>query len=120
MDKVLVNGFHFDGKVRPYLVELDFEHARAVFMIRFRMLPTKCNFPGRWSGSLCNVCGFEDTDAHLFGCPGYQDIVTNEVWYDMFWDEAVLNDTTQLKRAASVLVSLIERLELLQKIVKDT
>ena len=117
MDKVLVNGFHFDGKVRPYLLELDFEQARAVFMIRFRMLPTKCNFPGRWAGTSCNVCGFEDTDAHLFGCPGYQDIITDEVWYDMFWEESVLKDTNQLKQASSILLSVIDRIELLQNSV---
>ena len=56
MDNVLLNGFKFDGKVAPYLLELDFHHARAVFMIRFRMMPTKCNFPSRWNGLLCNVC----------------------------------------------------------------
>ena len=120
MDKVLVNGFHFDGRVRPYLIELEFEHARAVFMVRFRMLPTKCNFPGRWSGSLCNVCGFDDTDAHLFGCPGYQDIITDDMWYDMFWDEAVLKDTARLSQAATILVSVIERIELIQNMVKST
>ena len=117
MDKVLVSGFHFDGKVRPYLLELDFEQARAVFMIRFRMLPTKCNFPGRWAGTSCNVCGFEDTDAHLFECPGYQDLVTDEVWYEMFWEDSVLNDANQLKQAASILLSMIERIELLQNLV---
>ena len=116
MDKILVNGFHFDGRVRSYLVELDFEQARAVFMIRFRMLPTKTNFPGRWSGTLCNVCGFEDTDAHLFVCPGYQDIITNDIWYDMFWDDSILNDTAQLKEAAKILLSVIQRLEQIQDI----
>ena len=116
MDKILVNGFHFDGRVRSYLVELDFEQARAVFMTRFRMLPTKTNFPGRWSGTLCNVCGFEDTDAHLFVCPGYQDIITNDIWYDMFWDDSILNDTAQLKEAAKILLSVIQRLEQIQDI----
>ena len=47
MDNILLKSYHFDGKIKPYLVELDFEQARAVFMMRFRMIPTKSNFPGR-------------------------------------------------------------------------
>ena len=41
------------------------------------------------------------------------------MWYDMFWDDTVLNNTTQLKQAATVLVTVIERLELIQKMVKS-
>ena len=114
MDNVLLNGFKFDGKVSPYLLELDFHHARAVFMIRFRMMPTKCNFPSRWNGLLCNVCNFEDSDAHLFTCPGFQDLVTEDVWYEMFWDENVLKDAVRLKKAACILLLIIDRLEVIQ------
>ena len=88
-------------------------------MTRFRMLPTKSNFPGRWNGTSCNICSFEDTNAHLFCCPGYQDIVTPDIWYDMFWDENILNDTATLRNAASILLSVIERLELVQMIAKS-
>ena len=114
MDNILLNGFKFDGKVSPYLLELDFYQARAVFMMRFRMMPTKCNFPGRWNGLFCDVCNFQDSDAHLFTCPGFQDLIPAEVCYDMFWDESVLKDAVRLKKAACVLLLVIDRLEVIQ------
>ena len=82
------------------------------------MVPTKSNFPGRWAGTLCNVCGFEDNDPHLFWCPGYQDLITDDIWYNMFWDDNILKDISKMKKAASILLSVIERLELIQKMAK--
>ena len=117
MDKVLLSGFKYDGSAKKYLMELDFVHARAVFMVRYRMLPTKCNFPGRWKGEGCNVCGFEDSDSHIFTCPGYADLVCDDVWYSMFWDEKILNDSVKLRKAAVVVISLIERLETVQEMI---
>ena len=114
MDGVLLNGFGYDGKIKKYLLELDFVEARAIFMMRYRMLPTKANFPGRWSGTLCNICGFEDTDQHIFYCPGYQDLVTEPISYSMFWDDETLNDTVKLKKAACTILGIIERLEEVQ------
>ena len=77
--------------------ELDFQEARAVFMIRYlpyllqdRMLRTKSNFSGRWMGIQCNVCALEDTDIHIFKCPGY--IITDEIDYEMFWKEKIIED----------------------------
>ena len=70
-DRVLLNGFKYDGKCKKYIKNLDFCEARAVFMARYRMLPVKKNFPNRWDGVKCNVCGFDDTDRHTFSCPGY-------------------------------------------------
>ena len=119
MDGVLLNGFSYDGKVKKYLLELDFAEARAVFMVRYRMLPTKMNFPGRWEGTLCNICRFVDTDEHIFHCPGYQDLLNEDVKYDMFWDEKVLNDTVLLKRAACSIIGIIERLNEVQNL-KDS
>ena len=118
MDKVLLSGFLFNGKVMKYLTELDFEEARAVFMIRYRMMPSKANFPGRWSGSECNICGFEDTDAHVFHCPGYQDIICDKVTYNMFWDPLILNDIGKLQVAARNLLGIIERMEEVQKMTE--
>ena len=118
MDKIILNGFKYDGKIQKYLIELDFEHARAIFMVRFRMLPTKSNFPGRWSGNTCNICSFEDTDAHLFVCPGYQDLISDDISYDMFWNDICLNNIEQLKAAACILVAVIERIEQIQSMVK--
>ena len=40
------------------------------------MLRTKSNFSGRWMGIQCNVCALEDTDIHIFKCPGY--IITDD------------------------------------------
>ena len=116
MDGVLLNGFCYDGKIKKYLVELDFVEARAVLMMRYRMFPTKSNFPGRWDGRLCNICCFEDTDEHLFHCPGYQDLLTSDIRYSMFWEDDVLEDTERIKKAACVLLSIIERLEQVQTI----
>ena len=119
MDKILLNGFLFDGKIKQYLLDLDFEEGRVVFMVRYRMLPTKNNFPGRWVGSMCNVCGLEDTDAHVFSCPGYQDLLSDDIWYDMFWDPSILKDTVKLKKAAGILLAIVERMEEIQDMVVD-
>ena len=43
MDKILLNGFCFNGEIKLYMRELEFEQARAIFMMRFRMLPTVPN-----------------------------------------------------------------------------
>ena len=117
MDKILLSGFQFDGQIKKYLLELDFEEARAVFMIRYRMLPTKNNYPGRWHGSRCNICGLEDTDAHVFSCPAYCDFISEDIWYEMFWDDRILNDMVKLQKAATLLLGIIERMENIQNMV---
>ena len=73
-DQLLLHGFQFDGKVKKYLLELPFNEARAVFMLRTRMFPTKDNFKGRW-GSECVYCGNLESDIHLFSCAGYSDLI---------------------------------------------
>ena len=117
MDGILLNGFCYDGKVKKYLKELNFIEARTIFMIRYRMLPTKVNFPGRWIGKACNICGFDDTDEHLFHCPGYQDLFTSDLSYHMFWDNEVLEDTARIKKAACIMLGVIERLDEVQGLV---
>ena len=115
MDKVLLQGFNFNGKVMKHLQELEFGEARAVFMTRYRMLPTKANFPGRWSGKLCNACGFMDVDEHIFHCPGYKDIVAGkEVSLEMFWDPEILDDMSKLSEIGGVMKLVIERMEYIQ------
>ena len=81
-DRVLLNNFKFDGKVKKYLTELPFEEARVVFMLRSRMFPTKDNFKGRW-GIECDFCHENETDVHLFSCVAYNDLL-RDVEYDMF------------------------------------
>ena len=87
MDKVIFSGFCFDGSMMRYLSELNLKHARAIFMSRYRMWPTKANYPGRWKDCLCNVCGMKDTDYHIFRCPGYSDIIKGQFTFDIFWDK---------------------------------
>ena len=116
MGMVLMSGFQYDGKAQKYLLELDFNEARCVFMARYRMLPTKSNFPGRWKGTTCNICGFVDSDVHLFTCPGYADLNPNNVKLDMFWNEDVLNNMVVLSAAAKCVHDIIERLEEVQRL----
>ena len=103
-------------KCQRYLKDLDFREARAVFLARYRMLPVKKNFPNRWNGTECNVCGFEDTDSHTFSCPGYVDINTMCISIDVFWDTEYLHNMDLLSEAASILVKMIERMEMIQKL----
>ena len=117
MDRTILSEYVYNGKMMTYLSVLNFNEARAVFMSRYRMWPTKRNFPGRWNDVNCNICSMEDTDEHIFVCPGYSDLIIEEnVTYDMFWDKDVLQDVNKLKVIASVAITIIERLELIQKI----
>ena len=116
MDRVLLSGFEFDGFCKQYLCDLDFNDARLIFLARYRMLPTKSNYEGRWNGTQCNVCGLEDLDEHIFSCPGYQDIIDPEIKYEMLWDKEVLKDMGILKKIADCLKLIIERMKEIQKI----
>ena len=107
MDMVLQSGAVYNGRMMKYLLELNFFEARAIFMSRYRMWPTKENFPGRWNGVACNICGCNDTDRHIFMCPGYSDIIKEKFQYDVFWDVNVLNDVSRLKDIAGVVLTKI-------------
>ena len=118
MDRVLLSGFEYNGSMKKYLSELTFCEARAIFMSRYRMWPTKENFHGRWSGSECNVCGMVDSDEHILSCPGYHDILGDMKFdFDVFWDKEVLNDFEMLKALAGIVIKLIERMSDIQKLV---
>ena len=82
-------------------------------MICCSMLPTKDNFPARWKGTSCNVCGRDDTDEHLFVCPGFADILDDTVSLEMFFAD---NDLELLKSAAEKMVKVIERLKVIQEL----
>ena len=114
MDRVLVSGYKYDGSMMRYLSVLNFRQARAIFMSRYRMWPTKDNFPGRWKGVDCNCCGHRDTDEHILLCPGYSDIIDKNFVFEVFWDEKVLNDMERLKYIADTVVRVIERIEHVQ------
>ena len=79
------------------------------------MLPSKTNFPGRWEGQQCNICGFQDLDEHIFTCPGYKDLVTDDMSLEMFWNNDVLNDMQVLSVAAKSMTLIIERMEEIQE-----
>ena len=114
MDRVILGGYHYDGKMKKYLFELDFWQARAIFMARYRMWPTKDNFPGRWLGFACNICGMRDTDEHVLSCPGYADIVNGKVQYAMLWDSVVLEDMDKMKEIGAICAEVIVRMEVIQ------
>ena len=98
-----------------YLGKLTFDEACAIFRTRYRMWSTKKNFPGRWKDLQCNICGNEDSDEHIFTCPGFLDVV-NGVTYDMFWDQDSLGDLNCLKVMADTAMKINARLELVQKL----
>ena len=73
---------------------------------------TKCQLLS--PGVLCNVCGLDDTDSHLFTCPGYSDIVGGQFNYHSFWDTNILEDTDKLKMLAKTVVLLLQRMKHVQ------
>ena len=106
-DRILLNGFNFDGKIKLYLSELPFEEARVIFMLRSRMLPTKENFRGRW-GNECKFCSSTESDMHLFSCGGYMDLLEG-IKFDLFMTlDGTLED---LSVGAKQLLKVKERLE---------
>ena len=112
-DGLLMNSFAFDGKRRKYL-DLPFTLARITFMVRCKMILTKDNFPGRWEGSLCNVCKSLDTVEHLFGCPGYSDLLDGTVSYQTFFAKEM--DLVKLRSAAELMVKVNDRLKVVQEL----
>jgi hypothetical protein len=107
-DRLLLNGYAFNGKMKRYLTELPFEEARTVFMLRSRMFPTKENFKGRW-GTDCTYCKSPETDMHLFACAGYRDLLKGTT-FDTFM--VLDTDMESLSVAAKCLLKVKERLEL--------
>ena len=116
MAKVIFEGFSFDGNMMKYLHELNFVEARAIFLSRYRMWPTKDNYPGRWNGVECNVCGLRDTDVHVLSCPGYSDIIGEGFELEIFWDKKILDDTEKLSAVAKTVLLLLKRMENIQNI----
>ena len=80
------------------------------------MLPVKMNFPGRWKGVNCNICGFADTDGHIFTCPGYEDLNPDGINLEVFLDDQYLNDMNLLSPAAKTLIKMVERMEEIQTV----
>ena len=107
-DSMLLN-FSFDGFPKEYIKKLSFKEAQIVFKLRARMFPTKCNFAKRWSMSnLCSFCLDVETDEHLFGCPGYQDVHRNEWSHEIFM---TLDCSMEcLSEGAKILIEIHDRL----------
>ena len=112
-DRMLL-GFSFTGKMKKYLIDLPFQEARAVFMYRSRMFPTRTNFPNRWSNSLrCRYCCNLDTDEHLFRCCGYVDLVGEcSITSECFFLQLDHMEIDELSAAARVLLKILERMEI--------
>ena len=111
-DMLLLSSFEFNGKRQGYL-DLPFHQARMIFMVRCRMLLTKTNFPGRWQGTFCNVCGCLDTDEHLFACPGFEDIIGG-ISYELFFNAN--QDLDDLAYGAEKMMLVNERLKVVQEL----
>ena len=77
------------------------------------MLLTKTNFPGRWQGTFCNVCGCLDTDEHLFACPGFEDIIGG-ISYELFFNAN--QDLDDLAYGAEKMMLVNERLKVVQEL----
>ena len=107
-DALLLN-FSYDGKMKEYFHMLPFHEARIIFLLRSRMLPTKVNFPSRWSTSLlCNFCCKKETDEHLFWCCGYIDLHKGELDHGTFMKlDCTMNELSQ---AARTLIKIHDRL----------
>ena len=117
MDKVIMSGYSFDGKMKNYLLKLRFDQAKAIFMTRYRMWPNKVNFPGRWEDNIfCNICGCIDDDEHIFSCPGYTDLILPGTCLNDFFNETVLKNITQLQMISDMAVKLINRMKTIQEI----
>ena len=63
------------------------------------------------------MCGFQDTDVHIFTCPGYTDLNPDNISLDVFWDEMYLEDMKLLSDAAKVVIKIITRAEEIQNMV---
>jgi hypothetical protein len=105
---MLLHEFLFDGKPKRYLLDLPFEEAKVIFLLRCRMFPTKDNFKGRW-GSECRYCSCAETDTHLFACAGYHDLLQG-VEFDSFM--SLKASPEELSKGAKLLMKVKERLEL--------
>ena len=112
-DGILLNSFKFDGKRKKYL-DLPFPLARIIFMVRCRMILTKDNFPGRWEGTMCNVCKCLDTVEHLFKCPGFSDLIDNSVSLETFYSDD--HDLETMEAAAVMMGKINDRLKTLQEL----
>ncbi len=112
-NQMLMNSFSFDGERKVYL-NLPFDEAKMIFLVRTRMLLTKDNYPGRWGeGRLCNVCERLDSDQHLFRCPGYSDLIRDDMSHDMFISLDCELET--LRIAAIQMRKINERLKVIQE-----
>ena len=61
--------------------------------------------------------GYEDTDEHIFSCPGYCDILNDKQFhYKMLFDDNVLDDMLQVKHMAEVISLLVQRMQQIQSV----
>ena len=59
---------------KKYLENLDYEEARAIFMMITRMIDVKANFKNKHKNLDCEICNTEENTYHLFKCKKYQEL----------------------------------------------
>ena len=109
---VLLMDYEYEGKIKKYLIEMEFGEARVIFMLRAKMIPTKENFRGRWASQECSFCSQLETDMHLFSCCGYIDLLGDVNYWALIRLQA---SGDEMSRGARRLMRAIERLELVHR-----
>ena len=59
---------------KNYILNRNFEEARAIFMMLTRMIDVKTNFKNKYKNLECDVCKTEENTHHIFKCKKYQDV----------------------------------------------
>ena len=57
--------------IKKYLENLNFNEARAIFMMLSRMIEVKSNFKNKYRTLECETCCVEENTQHLFKCNKY-------------------------------------------------
>lgn len=66
-----------ENEARNYLLKLDFESARTIFLLESKMLDVKENYKRKYEPNLrCDICERKnEKQLHIFECEGYSDIM---------------------------------------------
>ena len=94
-----------------YIENLNFEEARAIFMMLTRMIDVKANFKNKYRNLECEICGIEDNTQHLFKCKRYQEL--NERIKGETLQEILRNNN--VKDIASILKEIIRKKDVKRK-----
>ena len=93
---------------KDYIEKLDFEQARAIFMMLTRMIDVKSNFKNNHRNLECETCQTEENTHHLFKCRKYQDL-SKDIKGETL--QSVIKNNKEIE-VAKVLKEIIKRREL--------